>query len=121
MTNEAEFLDMYGSKYLAVADLHGGQPRHRIGKTDVVELKDSKTGKDKRRIILYFNGLDKGLVVNKTNAVALAAELGQDRSNWIGVAVELYSVPTQLGEGIRLRPLKPAAAGGDLNDEIPWK
>jgi hypothetical protein len=74
------------------------------------------------------------LVTNKTNATALAGSFGQDRSNWIGVEVDLYSVPTQLGEGIRLRPLKPtgavngaaqtgsgpAGAASDMNDSIPF-
>jgi hypothetical protein len=134
MANEAEFLEMYGSKYLTAADLGGKQLRCKIGKTDVTELKDSKTGTSKRRIILYFNGVAKGLVTNKTNATALAGSFGQDRSNWIGVEVDLYSVPTQLGEGIRLRPLKPtgtvngaaptgsgpAGAASDMNDSIPF-
>jgi hypothetical protein len=53
MANEAEFLEMYGSKYLTAADLGGKQLRCKIGKTDVTELKDSKTGTSKRRIILY--------------------------------------------------------------------
>ena len=37
MSNETEFEDLYGSKYLAAADLHGETRRHRIGKVELCQ------------------------------------------------------------------------------------
>ena len=45
-----------GSKYFAASDLHGETPHRKIGKTDVVELKE-KDGTTKRKYIVYFNGV----------------------------------------------------------------
>jgi hypothetical protein len=124
MTTDTDiFDDIYGSKYFSAADLHGEQIRRRIGKVDVTELKE-KDGSTKRKFIVYFEGVEKPLVLNKTNAQKLAASLGKDRSKWIGTMVELYAEMTSLGkEGVRLRPIKSAAAGAvadDMNDAITF-
>jgi hypothetical protein len=123
MTTDTDiFDDIYGSKYFSVTDLHGKQPRLKIGKVDVAELKD-KDGSTKRKFIVYFDGVEKPLVLNKTNATKLAVAYGKDRSKWIGVTVDLYAEMTSLGkEGVRLRPLKPTAASvqSDMNDAVPF-
>jgi hypothetical protein len=117
MSNESDFDDLYGSKYYSASDLHGETPHHRIGKVALAELKE-KDGGTKRKYLVYFEGVEKPLVLNKTNAQKLAAAFGKDHSKWIGMEVELYAEMTGLGkEGVRLRPLKPTAAS-DLNDSI---
>jgi hypothetical protein len=124
MSNDAEiFDDLYGSKYFSAADLHGEQIKRRIGKVELVELKE-RDGTSKRKFVVYFDRVEKPLVLNKTNAQKLAASHGKDRANWIGVVVELYAEMTSLGkEGVRLRPVRSAAAGNaadDMNDEIAF-
>ena len=117
MSYESDFDDLYGSKYYSVPDLHGGTPRHRVGKVAPAELKE-KDGSTKRKLVAYFEGVEKALVLNKTNAQKLAAAFGKDYSKWIGKEVELYAEMTGLGkEGVRVRPLKPTGAS-DLNDAI---
>src|SRR5262245_4900214 len=119
--NEIEFDDLYGSKYFSVADLKGGQPRLRIGKLEVVELHE-KNGGTKRKLAVYFDGQEKALLLNMTNATALANAFGKQYRNWVGHYVELFSAPTPLGEGVRVRPLrKPATIAKpdpDLDDAI---
>ena len=96
----------YGSKYFSVPDLKGQRPRRTIGKVEVAELKE-KDGSTKRKRILYLEGEDKPLVLNKTNAVKLAMAFGKESSEWINARVELYSEMTSLGkEGVRLTPLR---------------
>jgi hypothetical protein len=121
MTNETDFDNLYGSKYLGAADLHGETPRRKIGKVEVIELKE-KDGSAKKKFAAYLAGVEKPLILNKTNAQKLAAAYGKDRSQWVGADVELYAEMTSLGkEGVRLRPLKPAAAApSDMNDEIAF-
>jgi len=117
MSNESDFDDLYGSKYFSVPDLHGETPHRSIGKVAPVELKE-KDGSTKRKYLVYFVGVEKPLVLNKTNAQKLAAAFGKDHSKWIGMEVELYAEMTGLGkEGVRVRPLKPTSAS-DLNDTI---
>jgi hypothetical protein len=116
------FNDIYGSKYLSVADLHGETPRHRIGKVDVGDLKD-KDGTSKRRILVYFDDVGKPLVLNRTNAKKLAEVYTEDHKKWVGVVVDLYDEDTSMGKGIRLRPVKSAAVGAaakDMDDEAPF-
>ncbi len=117
MSNESDFDDLYGSKYFSAADLHGETPRHRIGKVELAELKE-KDGSTKSKYLVYFEGAEKALVLNKTNAKKLAAAYGKDHPKWIGMEVELYAEMTGLGkEGVRLRPLKPTGAS-DMDDAI---
>jgi hypothetical protein len=114
--------EIYGSKYYSVADLQGDTPRCRIGKVDVENLKD-KDGTSKRRIIVYFDGVEKPLVLNRTNAKKLAEAYTEDHRKWVGVVVDLYDEDTSLGKGVRLRPVKTAADGKaakDMNDAITF-
>jgi hypothetical protein len=116
------FSDMYGSKYFSVADLNGETPRLRIGKVEAGELKD-KDGTTKRRLLIYFEGVEKPLVLNRTNARKLAETYGEDYSKWVGVVVDLYDEETSMGKGVRLRPVKSIAAGAaakDMNDRIQF-
>jgi hypothetical protein len=128
-TGEDDFDAMYGSKYLSVSDLKGQRPRRTVGKVEVAELKE-KDGSAGRKRILYLEGEDKPLVLNKTNAVKLAMAFGKESADWIGARIELYSEMTSLGkEGVRLQPLrtvaKPAVApkppaADEMGDEIPF-
>jgi hypothetical protein len=126
MTIADDFDAMYGSKYLSVSDLKGQRPRRTIGKVEVAELKE-KDGSTKRKRIIYFEGEEKPLVLNKTNATKLAMAFGKGSPDWIGARVELYSEMTTLGkEGVRLQPLRTVARppapkiDPDLDDEVPF-
>jgi hypothetical protein len=123
MATDFDFDDIYGSKYFSAADLHGEMIRRKIGKVEIGDLRE-KDGSNKRKFIVYFNGVDKPLVLNRTNAQKLAAALGKDRTAWVGVLVELYAEMTSLGkEGVRLRIIKTAATGAaaeDMNDRIEF-
>jgi hypothetical protein len=115
------FNDIYGSKYVSVADLNGETPRYRIGKVDLENNLKDKDGTTKRRFLVYFDSVEKPLVLNRTNAKKLAESYTEDHRKWVGVVVDLYDEDTSLGKGIRLRPVKSAAAGAaakDMNDEV---
>src|SRR5262249_18336155 len=86
----------------------GSQPRLRIGKIEVAELRE-KNGSTKRKLVTYFEGQEKALVLNRTNATALANAFGKQYASWVGQAIELFSVPTSFGEGVRVRPLRKPA------------
>jgi hypothetical protein len=114
-----DFDDLYGSKYLSVADLKDDEPRLKIGKVEVAELRE-KNGTTKRKYVVWFDGVEKGLVINNTNARKLADAYGKQPSRWISQIVQLYSEETAYGKGVRVRPLrKPPpipAPDPNLND-----
>jgi hypothetical protein len=130
MSNETDFDDIYGSKYLSAADLHGEIVDCKIGKVEIVDLRE-KDGSTKQKFVAWLFGVDKPLILNKTNAQKLAASFGKDRTDWRGKPIQLYSEMTSLGkEGVRVRPLKPPrkddqiTTGGppnkDMDDSIPF-
>lgn len=121
----------YPSNYLKAADL---QQRTVRVVMDRVTMED--IGSD-HKPVLYFQGKEKGMVLNKTNANNIAHAYGSETDEWAGRELILYeamvdfqgrSVPS-----IRVRPpaakdrrpqkqSQPAPQGnGDpLDDEIPF-
>lgn len=102
----------FPSKYLKASDLGDAQPVVTI---DHVAMED--IGRDKeRRPIVYFQGKEKGLVLNKTNANKIVELSGSgDTDDWPGVKIRLYASVTTFGgeevECIRVKPVgtaKPA-------------
>jgi len=120
MSDIDDFDDLYGSKYFSASDLKDSEPRLKVGKVEVAELRE-KNGTTKRK---YVEGVEKGLVINKTNARKLADAYGKQSSKWIGQIVQLYSEDTSFGKGVRVRPLSkpatPAEPDPALNDAIPF-
>lgn len=49
------------------------------------------TGEAVEKPLVYFHKTTKPLILNKSNATALAAGLGRDTAAWVGAKVELYS------------------------------
>jgi hypothetical protein len=125
------FDDMYGSKWLSADDLGDEAPRYKIKEAEIVSLRD-KDGRTNNKLVLRFNNVEKGLILNKTNAGRMATAYGKDESRWIGKVVELYTETTTYGLGVRIRILKdkttdPISTGKiniipdpELNDEIQY-
>lgn len=80
----ANIHDAFPSKYLRASDLGTSTPTVTIANA-VMET----VGED-RRIVVYFVGKDKGLVLNKTNANAIADILGsEDTDHWLEGRIKL--------------------------------
>jgi hypothetical protein len=104
----------YGSKYLGVTDLGSRRIRTRIQKVRKEELTDNE-GRKKLKFIIFFDALDKPLVLNTTNKDELVRELGRVPINWINAVVGLFVDPNIMFAGkktggVRLRVLEPAKA-----------
>ena len=99
----AGLLAMIGSAYAfrrvwsashaqAVGPAAAGTPVVASRSGGVVEtVKDRDTGFSKKKFAMYFSGIDKPLILNRTNAEKLAQSFGKDRGNWVGKMIELYS------------------------------
>lgn len=127
----------FPSQYLKANDLGGREIRVTMGRVERETI-----GTDKK-LVLYFKGKEKGLVLNKTNAGAIGDAYGDDTDDWFDQPIILFSIKTEyqgkIVDGLRCRvptakdnrqapPRRadPISSGPDdfpgdepLNDEIP--
>jgi hypothetical protein len=78
----------FPSQYLKASDLGGREIRVTMGRAERETI-----GTDKK-IVLYFKGKEKGLVLNKTNANTIGDGYGDDTDDWIDQPIILFSVKT---------------------------
>ena len=96
---------LYPSRFLRCADLNG-QPARVV----IDGLKREDIGGEPKVVLTFTNG-GKAMILNKTNARAVAKALGPETSAWRGKAVVL--VPAQVDfkgdivDAIRIRPASP--------------
>ncbi len=92
-----------------------------VGKTATMTMASIKTeklpthgGKTEEKLVLYFEESDKGLILNKTNAKAIAQAHGGETDEWAGHPLELYteriSAFGKMHNAVRVRI--PAASNG---------
>lgn len=86
------------SKGLTAEALLGQEPVLMI--VNVVESLDFG---NRKMPAVYFQGMPKPLGLNKTNAKKLIELFTHESNNWIGQQVQLYTVTTERGDGIRIR------------------
>lgn len=83
------------------------------GKTlTIFDVKAEMVGQDEnqaRKLIVGFESVDKGCIINRTNNEILTEAFGEETDTWIGRSVILHIIMTQFkGErkpGIQLEPL----------------
>lgn len=111
---------LYPSRFLRSADLNGKPMQVAIS-----DIKREDVGGEMKVIISFTDGT-KQLILNKTNARAIAKALGAETKGWIGKEITL--VPTQvdfrgdLVDAIRVRatPAKTttSAVTEEFNDDF---
>jgi hypothetical protein len=126
--------DAFPSEFLKAGDIANKQVRVVI---DRVEMRD--VGDDHKPVI-FFEGKEKGVVLNVTNARAIAQYHGEEMEEWVGQEIILFTMMVnfqgRMQPGIRIRvpssserktAAKPASTpppsenpGADLDDEIPF-
>src|SRR5579862_2698736 len=113
--------DVFPSKYLKAADLNNREVKVIMANAEIEKLGDDS------KLVLYFKGKEKALVVNKTNANTIAAAYGDDTDDWYDQPLILFSVMVsfqgQTGPAIRCRvptakELKAAAPAQRRPDPI---
>ena len=132
---EADLDSVYGTKFLSTGDVGDRKIRSKAQKVRKEDLR-GKDGRSNIRFVVYFEGLDKPLVLNKTNKEVLVSALGKVPANWIGASIGIYVDPNVTYGGVRtgglrLRVLGPAVTvkkepesppkkDDDMNDDIPF-
>ena len=84
---------LFPSQYVAAIDLQG-----QLVDVQIQTLKFEKVGSDQEeRPVLYFAGMSKGMVMNKTNARRIAKLYGSEIEGWFGRWITLYESETDFG------------------------
>ena len=102
--------EAYPSKYIKESDLQG-QPRVLTIARVSVETLDQSSNETKP--VVYFQGAQKGLVLNVTNKNVFVLLYGKETNNWNGRQIELYPSQTDFrGEVVAcIRCRAPGAVG----------
>ena len=117
---------MTDREFIYAFDLNGKDVTVTISRVEAGSL-TSAGGRKTKKPVAYFDGKEKGLALNATNAKTIASLFGNYTEKWIGQAITLYPATTQMNgetvECIRVRPTAPGKKGGrikadDLTDAI---
>jgi hypothetical protein len=99
--------DVFSSNYLKSSDVQG-QIQLVMARTAMEQLGDDM------KLVLFFQGHEKGMVMNKTNSANVANLYGPETDNWIGKPIVLASAMTDYqGKSVpclRLYPPQQQAA-----------
>ena len=126
--------EAFPSNYLKAADLQGRNALVTIARTEYEMI-----GNDKK-LILYFQGKEKGMVLNKTNANNISQIYGDETDDWKGGEIILFEAmvdfqgKTVPAIRVKAAPRKPQQQSqtapqrmkpgpdqrGDMDDEIPF-
>ena len=112
----ANINNLFPSKYLKASDFTAG-PQNAVMATIAMEAIDE--GHDPKPV-LYFQGQNKGLVLNKTNGQMIAHIYGPETDAWIDKHIQLYVEPVsfqgRIVDAIRVRAPAPPAATQPMID-----
>jgi hypothetical protein len=111
------FNKAFPSRYLKSFDLQGQRVTVAISQVALEDI-----GHDKGKMVVYFHGKAKGLVLNRTNARTIANIVGTEETDqWLNHEIILYptAVPFQGGlvDSIRIdappgaKPISPPSDG----------
>ena len=118
----SDIATLFPSKWLAAADLKDEPKDVQIKQI----IPSEEVGSEKqKKPILFFKGVEKGLVLNKTNAKRIAKLYGNDTDEWIGKFITIYPSECDFRDEtvqcIRVKPEAPKmdepADDDDLTDE----
>ena len=106
--------DLFPSKFLKSADIKGYEPTVVIADVRVEEV-----GKDEHKPAMYFQGKEKGMVLNRTNADVISEMYGPNTDDWMGREITLFVTrvqgPNGMTDGLRVKaPTRRAAAGNHI-------
>jgi hypothetical protein len=121
----------FPSEFLRAADLNGKTVTVTMAS---VSMRDIGGGEPKP--VLFFEGKDKGMVLNKTNASKIAELFGDDTEEWTGGQIALYEAMVSFQGNtvpairVRVAPNKklhgkkisddPRTSAEIIDDDIPF-
>ena len=109
--------EAFPSKYLSAADLADKTINVVIETVRLEEIGDQE-----EKPVMYFKDINKGFVLNKTNATTIAGIHGDDTTEWIGKSISLFPTQTEFQgravECIRVKIKAPKTESA--RDDVPF-
>jgi hypothetical protein len=109
---------LFPSNYLKASDADGN-PTYTMQDVKIESMKN-RDGEEEEKPVLYFVEVEKGLVLNRTNAQVISGFYGDDTDNWVGERVTLTSVDVsafgQTKPALRISTKKPGVSKQVLLD-----
>jgi len=91
--------ESFPSRFLKPHDLGVHAPQVVI--REVQSVATFLAGKKVTKLVVFFIGKDKGLLLNKTNAVAIAGLAGSpDTEAWRGCKIRIFATTTKFGDQV---------------------
>lgn len=119
-------MDIFGTElfpYLQ-GEMFGGKDVTMTIKAVKIEEVVNDRGKEKKPTV-YFKERPKGLILNKTNAKAIARLYGRETNDWIGKTITMYAeAGTWFGKpgfAVRVRDSKSPKTNGKAPTNIPFE
>ena len=84
----------FPSKYLRAADIGEGQSVSVVMSDVKIESITESGNPEDDKPVLYFEGKQKGLVLNKTNAATIAVAFGNETNGWTRRSIEFFGSTT---------------------------
>ena len=106
----------FPSKYLKAEDLGSNRIVVAIDRVEMEEIGDESSKEMKP--IVYFQGKEKGLVLNKTNASNIAYLHGDESDMWVGKQIELFTTLVTFG-GRQVPAIRIAPPPGGSMESTP--
>ena len=95
----------FPSTWIKASDLQGREVRVIIDRVIVEDVGNE------HKPVIYFQGKDKGLVLNRTNANAIAEMYGHETDGWTGKPIVIFPTQTdfqgRIVPAIRVKLLSP--------------
>ena len=116
--------EAFPSEFLRASDLDRKRIKVTISRVEMRELGDDK------KPCVFFEGKEKGLALNVTNANTIADAYGDETDDWEGQEIILYSTKVEYRgkrvDGIRIdvpepekKPARKAKAVEEFDDDAP--
>lgn len=116
-----DYRQYYDRDYLAAFDLNGKDATVTIARVEGKELTGSG-GRKAKKPVIWFEGKEKGMALNKTNGKTIASLYGNDTTAWIGKAITIYPTTTSMGgetvDCLRVRPKIPESKNKDRTADV---
>ena len=96
---------VFPSKWISAGDLQGKEPTVIIKQ---ISMEEVNVGEMKP--CLWFQGKDKGMILNKTNASNIAFLHGPETDSWVGKSITLFTTWVDFqGKSVEAIRVKPQA------------
>lgn len=110
--------ELYPSKYVKSDDIKGQRLQLQVGKVVMEDIADNEI-----KPVMYFNGKEKGMVLNKTNAMLCAHCWGDETDAWAGQWLDLFVEPKmfqgKVVDGISVAPKLPNSQSAPAQPAAP--